>query len=49
MTGLLRLSRVFEGLLSTFVHGEDSLLLMAQRRLPPLGVDVVGHGLLPDR
>lgn len=27
MTGLLRLSRVFEGLLTTLVHGQDSLLL----------------------
>jgi hypothetical protein len=24
-------------------------VLMTQCRLPPLGVDVVGHGLLPDR
>jgi len=49
MTALLRLSRVFEGLLPTWCMARTLFSLMTQCRLPPLAVDVVGHGLLPDR
>jgi hypothetical protein len=48
---LTRLSQLFKvpEWLPTLVHGEDALRPMQQFRLPPWGVDVVGHGLLPGR
>jgi hypothetical protein len=49
MTVLLRFSKMSEGLSLFGARLRALFVLMTQCRLLPLGVDVVGHGLLPDR